>query len=1121
MEIKEGQIIDGLFRITKKDFKKGAGGSIHLATDPRGRGVVLKFPIQGGITRDLEHFKKEYQNLLKFTHPNVARAWHFGQHEGRFFIASEFVEGEPFRTATIGAAPMKLIPLFIQGLEGLEAIHIEQMLHLDIKSSNVMVTKEGKVKLIDFGMAVVKEDWKRDTVCGSVSYMAPEMVLKKELDNRADCFSFGVLMYYCVTAGKYPFVMRDLAGGDILKLQEIVNKEGPPRAPSHYNPDVPAFLDEIILRMLAKEPENRFGSARAIINTLMNHHPEDYEETPESKGSYLIPRGNRHIGRQREQKLLMESLEELMGGRQPQNAVFWIHGGEGVGKSHLLKTVREKAEQSVEKMSIHSLELPKKEGDFVAEGAEWPEGWIQLLNQRLAENQKPILVLIDNAEQIPPGEFLDNTLLALLERMNERRSRPELFSKTAAVMICLTDGGEKWAFRKYLVAYSSPVEMELKPFSPEELRDYLSATPALRHKKIPESLVEALYNKTEGNPREIAEILKLQDSRGLLFGPDGEILVAQVEDTSIDVIDDTVDIPSATQARLTGALAGFSEAEREILEWMAVWCREGLLDSVILSDLQKLISKNHLLLVFHSLVSKGILIHNAGRDAYRFVEHSYLPELVNKTLEEGERRKRHQGICEYLGEYYGGREEYQDGMLLHKACGDSVRDSLKAILHLGKKKLYKDGKVKLARSLFKHELNRVPPDKSRLYVFMASRLIEASFYAGDYQLAEKTYAGALEVIRGQTLSRTLRIMPVISILPVLLEGQRFEEAQHLIEDTLASCDEAGQSHLRAVLLNFKAHICYKKFYVEKEKTDHLLDEARRIYEESEASEEKLHPHQRNLIRNNDLGIVLHALGENKKAIEKLKSKLERLKHNPNVFTEFVTLTTLAEANRVLKNFNEALRHSDEALATAKETRNGKWIHYAHQEKACIHHSIGLALLLKKKKEEGRRQFLAALNEEACCLAANTCFENRKEAGLNALAVFIRKGQCHEELGEWGAALTHFNAALDCKPQGIYLAVTYLGLAECFLQKGDLGKARGLLEKSRVLIEAAPPFVANTYLFRIQRGFAKSWLKEKNQAKVAECLNTMRRLAETDEELAEEYKNFEEELYETADEKNSF
>src|SRR3989338_4930007 len=159
MEIREGQVIDGLFRVTKSRFKKGGEGEIHLACDRQGRTVVLKFLQHHKIEQNKGQLKREYQTLLKFSHPSVARVYHFGEHDGQFFIVYEFVEGEEFRVALLGKKPEEKIPQYIQLLEALEAIHIEGMLHLDIKSANVLITKDGKVKLVDFGLAIAREDY--------------------------------------------------------------------------------------------------------------------------------------------------------------------------------------------------------------------------------------------------------------------------------------------------------------------------------------------------------------------------------------------------------------------------------------------------------------------------------------------------------------------------------------------------------------------------------------------------------------------------------------------------------------------------------------------------------------------------------------------------------------------------------------------------------------------------------------------------------------------------------------------------------------------------------------------------------------------------------------------------
>lgn len=1100
--IKAGQIIDGLFKVTKPRFKKGAAGEIHLAQDPQGNPVVLKFPTQGGIVKDMQQFKREYKALLKFSHPNVARAFHFGEVEGSFFIASEFVDGQEFQKATVGLTPAQMMPLFIQALEGLEAIHNLGMLHLDIKSSNVLVTKDHKVKIIDFGLTVASIEMAPNRICGTLLYMSPEMIFKQGVDNRADLFAMGVLLYYCLT-GNYPFPNRKAAGRDMLKLQQMVREEEPPLKPTVCNSLAESFLDEIILNLLTKNPQERFGSARAVINALKTHHPEDYHETPEAKGSYLIPEGNRHIGREVEQKQIEENLQVLAGKKEPATAVFYIHGVSGLGKTHLLKKIKEQAEGEAEKFSIHYLELKDFFPD-AARGEEWLGDWISFFNQRLAENKKPLLVLIDNVDLAakPLQAMLENIFKLLMQR----QTQPNLFQEQMPMMLCLASRKSWQDLSPFQEIYPWPVRVELQPFALEEVRDYLSQTPALKNKALPTAWIKTLHLKTQGNPAELKERLREQDSKGLLFGLGGEILMAHIEDTSVEVTDDEA-IPQTTRQRLSAVIGELTGEEERILDWIALMTWKDFIRAVTIADLEAMMGRNHILPVLNSLVSKGILIHDKDKNAYRFSNNFYMPVLIYQGLDEAERARRHQQVSQYLLETSQTKGWAKNAILFHEAYGENKKAAFKAILKLGGEMLYDEGKPKFAKTLFERALLLVKAGHPKAHLFFTARLIEACCYSGAYAEAQKYFDEAKGLVQNAEMPHTLRIALIVSILPCFIDEQKFDQAGLLIDEALQLFSGGIISWYLPLLHNFEARIFYKKFFSEKGRGEELLQQAKKAYEISETLESDLSEHQKTLIRNNDLGSVLKSLGLYEAAIEKLKKKYQRLKKNTNVFIEFSVLTDLAESYRLKNEYDFAVHFAVAALERAQRTGQGKWILHAHHILAGIHQTRGMFLASQGKGVEAKKEFQQALEENTRCLAASVCLEERTSASFHLQGIFIRKGQCYEELKNWNVALTHFKAALDYNPSNIFLAIACLGLGECYVQLGDLEKARQYLDQSQNCLKNLPNPVATHCHFKILQAQSRCFLKEKNRPEVETRLKEMQALAAKDPVLAIEFKRF--------------
>lgn len=1062
MSIHEGQVVEGLFRITKVGFAKGAMGEIHLAVDSNGHSVALKFIRADNSMGNLEPFKKEYENLLKFSHPNVAKALHLGEHEGRFYFASEFVEGREFRLAAAGQMPENLVPLFIQALEGLQAIHNLQMLHLDLKSSNLLVTSDGTVKIIDFGFATALGRLPAGSLHGTIPYMAPELVLGREIDTRADLFSMGVLMYYAV-GGKYPFIFRNSTGGDFEKLKAVVEREKAPPRPSSLNIYVPEYLNKIILGLLPKAPEDRFGTARAVINALKTHHPEDYREAPEARGSYLVPEGNVHIGRTQQKKQIFENLDRLLNGVQPQQAVFLVEGEEGMGKSHLLRKIKEHAEKWVEKISIHSLEFPKKGEEAVADN-DWVGEWTALLKQRLAENKKPVLVLVDNVVDLPP------VLKNVVQKIKEWDRKSSLYQSQQPIMVCLAGG-------QGTLGDEAAVRIQLEAFSKKEIEGYLAATPALCHKKIPQDWVEALYNQTGGNPREIQEQLRLQDSKGLLFDLSGEIHVVRLEDASLEmsVSAGGENMAETTRERLSQSLGKLTTTEREILEWMAVWQHRNLQPSISIEDSRNLMVAPNLLVGLNSLTSRGLIEHRPKTDAYAFQKFSYLPALIYKNMEPDLRHRLHQKICDHI-------KKKGKPFLFHQALGTKPKEALRAIVQLVRHHLYEKGQAHFVKELLERGLEIAEHQKNfKLCVFFLTLLSKTCGLAAEYESSSKFYNEARECLRRMSHApRVLAAELAIAMLPTFLEMRKFEEAEKLIEETLRVCSNSTSSHIIPVLHNFRARIFYKRYFSQKENGPALLKKSCEIFRHSETLEARLHPHQKNLVRNNDLGIVLQALGDNDGAVKALEAKMARLCRNPNIFIEMNTLFYLAESHRFLKNFEKAFEYARKALTLAQETNQGKWIVYAHHILAGIHQHSAIVLAENGKKEEARRQFSRALKENTSCLAASVCLENRKESEMYALGTFLRSAQCTQELAQWDRASEYYRAALNYSPPEIYLGQIYLGLGECCLHKGEAVKAGEYLNQAEALVKKMPPHIAEPSARLIRKALAR--LQKQNKGR---------------------------------------
>jgi eukaryotic-like serine/threonine-protein kinase len=257
-------LFDGRYRVLRK---LGSGGmaDVYLAEDEElGRRVAIKILNDRHANDDqfVERFRREAKNAAGLSHPNIVSIYDRGEAEGTYYIAMEFLDGRSLKEQLIARGPMPIGDAIVftrQILNALRFAHRKGVVHRDIKPHNVMVDADSRLKVTDFGIARAgaSQMTEAGAIVGTAQYLSPEQARGAAVDQRSDLYAVGVVLYEMLT-GEVPFT------GDTPVEIAMKHLSDTPRPPSTLRPEIPPDLDMIVLRALAKNPEDRFQSAEEM-----------------------------------------------------------------------------------------------------------------------------------------------------------------------------------------------------------------------------------------------------------------------------------------------------------------------------------------------------------------------------------------------------------------------------------------------------------------------------------------------------------------------------------------------------------------------------------------------------------------------------------------------------------------------------------------------------------------------------------------------------------------------------------------------------------------------------------------------------------------------------------------
>ena len=311
--IMKGQKINDRYQIIKS-IGEGGMANVYLAYDTiLDRDVAVKV-LRGDLSNDekfVRRFQREALNASSLSHPNIVEVYDVGDDNGQYFIVMEYIEGKNLKELTKKRGKLtttEVVDIMSQIADGLSVAHDSYIIHRDIKPQNIMILENGLVKITDFGIAMAMNATQltqTNSVMGSVHYLPPEQASGKGSTLKSDIYSMGILMYELLT-GVLPY-----RGDNAVEIALKHLKEPLPSIREEL-PDLPQSVENIILKIAAKNPKNRYNDARDMYEELKTCL--DDSRLKEERFEYQYPEldnDNKKFTKQVEKAISVENDEEV------------------------------------------------------------------------------------------------------------------------------------------------------------------------------------------------------------------------------------------------------------------------------------------------------------------------------------------------------------------------------------------------------------------------------------------------------------------------------------------------------------------------------------------------------------------------------------------------------------------------------------------------------------------------------------------------------------------------------------------------------------------------------------------------------------------------------------------
>ncbi|MCB9780363.1 MAG: protein kinase [Alphaproteobacteria bacterium] len=571
----------GPYRV-ERAIARGGMAAVYEVQDPESRErYALKLLTQRGLARP--RFDREYRALTRLDHPNIVRVYRFGfDEEDRPWLTMELLDGvaaqvhakscgrpgNPRRTAEV-------VRIVMHVADALDYLHRRSIVHRDLKSSNVMVLPDGRVKLLDFGTArmhgATEEITRKGEFVGTFAYASPEQLQGREVDPRADIYSLGVLFYRLLT-GKRPFE------ADSPHALALLHIEQEPRPPQELAPGLARPLVELVLQMLAKAPELRPRSAKDVADRL-----REFAARSGRVDRPTMPLPPTLVGREAPLRDLRERLDD-----SPPGGMVVLSGPPGSGRRRLLEQLA---------LDAHRKGRRVYRGEFPGGSALGPlYDLVQRATRSLPDlpgggTEADRLSRAPRTAAPPPeaqAEMLDAVASAFIRRAQAdgrglvmhlldlhkapplavqavRHLRAQAEEQDVSVIIFASCVPEADGQRSMMQRQFPDVErVELEPLRPREVGRLVGSM--LGRTAPPPELARRIHDATGGLPGYVEEVVRAMAQEGLVHGePSGEDSVSWVDRSS-----GRIAIPSSAREAVSLRLQALDPISRRIVAVLAV-----------------------------------------------------------------------------------------------------------------------------------------------------------------------------------------------------------------------------------------------------------------------------------------------------------------------------------------------------------------------------------------------------------------------------------------------------------------------------------------------------------------------------------------------------------------------